>query len=82
MTLAEAVASVAAGAGIVIVPMSLARLHHRKDVVHVRVSGVPTTPVGLAWRRDDDDERIETFIGVVRGRTANSTRGRRSPGPG
>jgi DNA-binding transcriptional LysR family regulator len=82
MTLAETVASVAAGAGIVIVPMSLARLHHRKDVVHVPVSGVPTTPVGLAWRRDDDDERIETFIGVVRGRTANSTRGRRSPGPG
>jgi len=76
MSLAKAVESVAAGAGIVIVPMSLARLHSRKDVVHVRVSGVPTTKIGLAWLRESTDERIETFIGVVRGRTANSSRGR------
>jgi hypothetical protein len=45
-------------------------------VVHVPVSGVPTSSVGLAWLRDADDERIEMFIGVVRGRTANSSRGR------
>ena len=76
MTLRQAVESVAADAGIVIVPMSLARLHHRKDVVHVPVTGVPTTKVGLAWLQDNDDDRVETFIGVVRGRSANSTRGR------
>ena len=39
----NSVESVAADAGIVIVPMSVARLHHRKDVVAVPVSGVPTT---------------------------------------
>jgi hypothetical protein len=55
--------------------MSLARLHHRKDVVAVRVTGVPTTKVGLTWRVDDEDERVQAFIGVVRGRTANSSRG-------
>jgi DNA-binding transcriptional LysR family regulator len=76
MSLRQAVESVAADAGIVIVPMSLARLHSRRDVVHVRVTGVPTTSVGLAWLRDADDERIEAFIGVVRGRTQNSSRGR------
>jgi DNA-binding transcriptional LysR family regulator len=76
MSLRQAVDSVAADAGIVIVPMSLARLHSRRDVVHVRATGVPTSSVGLAWLRDADDERIETFIGVVRGRTANSSRGR------
>ncbi|MFL6131846.1 MAG: LysR family substrate-binding domain-containing protein [Nocardioidaceae bacterium] len=76
MSLRQAVESVAADAGIVIVPMSLARLHSRRDVVHVPVSGVPTSSVGLAWLRDADDERIEMFIGVVRGRTANSSRGR------
>lgn len=76
MTLLQAVESVAADAGVVVVPMSLARLHHRKDVRAVRVTGVPMTQVGLAWRRDADDERIESFIGVVRGRTANSSRGR------
>jgi DNA-binding transcriptional LysR family regulator len=74
--LREAVESVAADAGIVIVPLSLARLHHRRDVVSVPVTGVPTSAVGLAWLRDADDERIETFIGVVRGRTVNSSRGR------
>ncbi len=76
MTLREAVESVAADAGVVVLPMSLARLHHRGDVVHVPVDGVPVTRVGLAWRRDADDDRVETFIGVVRGRTANSSRGR------
>ncbi|HET9758617.1 MAG TPA: LysR family substrate-binding domain-containing protein [Nocardioidaceae bacterium] len=75
MTLRQSVESVAAEAGIVVVPLSLARLHHRKDVVAVRVTGVPTTKVGLTWRVDDEDERVQAFIGVVRGRTANSSRG-------
>ena len=74
MTLRQAVESVAAEAGIVVVPLSLGRLHHRKDVVAVRVTGVPTTKVGLTWRVDDEDERVQAFIGVVRGRTANSSR--------
>ncbi len=79
MSLREAVESVAADAGIVIVPMSVARLHHRKDVVAVPVSGVPTTKVGLTWpvdAADSGDDRYEAFIGVVRGRRATSTRGR------
>jgi hypothetical protein len=56
--------------------MSVARLHHRKDVVVVPVSGVPATTVGLTWPVDVTDERYEAFIGVVRGRRATSTRGR------
>jgi DNA-binding transcriptional LysR family regulator len=75
MSLREAVESVAAHAGIVILPMSVARVHHRKDVVAVPLSGVPTTTIGLAWLVDNEDDRIQTFIGVVRGRSANSTRG-------
>ncbi|CAN5558383.1 LysR substrate-binding domain-containing protein [soil metagenome] len=75
MTLREAVESVAADAGVVILPMSVARLHHRKDVVAVPVTGVPTTKIGLAWMVDNEDDRIQVFIGVVRGRSANSTRG-------
>jgi DNA-binding transcriptional LysR family regulator len=76
MPLRQAVETVAAGAGVLVLPMSLARLHHRKDVTHVRVTGVPTTRVGLAWRTDLQDDRVDAFIGVVRGRTANSSRGR------
>jgi len=75
MTTKQAVSVVASGSGIVVVPMSVARLHHRKDVVHRPVTGVAASRVGLAWRVDDDDPRIEDFIGIVRGRTERSTRG-------
>jgi DNA-binding transcriptional LysR family regulator len=75
MTLKQAVESVAAQAGIVIVPMSVARVHRRKDVVAVPVTGVRDTQVGLAWPRDADDPRVEAFIGIVRGRTERSSRG-------
>ncbi len=74
--LRRAVESVAADAGVVLLPMSLARLHHRRDVVAVPVRDSPPTTVGLAWRRDLDDPRVQDFVGVVRGRTANSSRGR------
>jgi DNA-binding transcriptional LysR family regulator len=75
ISMKQAVETVAAGVGIVIVPISVARLHHRKDVVHRPVTDVAQSQVGLAWRRDVDDDRFEAFIGVVRGRTANSSRG-------
>ncbi len=76
LTAKEAVETVAAGVGVVVLPMSLARLHHRKDVVHRPVSDGPQSRVGLAWRRDlEDDERVEVFIGVVRGRRPGSSRG-------
>lgn len=75
MSIKVAVSVAAAGSGIVIMPLSVARLHHRKDVVQVPVSGVAPSRIGLAWRVDDDDERIETFIGIVRGRTERSSRG-------
>lgn len=77
----DAVAAVAEEAGVLLVPMSVARLHHRRDVVHVPVSGVPTTTVGLAWLRDLDDDRAQTFVGVVRGRTVNSSRETTQPQP-
>jgi DNA-binding transcriptional LysR family regulator len=79
ITTAQAVETVAAGVGIVIIPMSVARLHHRKDVVHRPVVDVAETGIGLAWRRDLDDERVEIFVGVVRGRTVNSSRGPARP---
>jgi DNA-binding transcriptional LysR family regulator len=70
----QAVAAVADEVGVLVVPMSVARLHHRRDVVHVPVTGVAPTTVGLAWPRDLDDDRADTFVGVVRGRTVNSSR--------
>ena len=70
----EAVETVAAGTGVVIVPASVARLYVRKDVIHRPVSDLPPTKVGLVWLLDNEDERVQVFIGIVRGRTVNSTR--------
>ena len=70
----DVMATVAAGTGVAVVPMSVARLHHRKDVTYRTVTDLPPTTVGLAWRVDDEDERVQTFIGIVRGRTERSSR--------
>jgi DNA-binding transcriptional LysR family regulator len=75
MTEEEAIATVAAGTGVVIVPMSVARLHQRKDVVQREVIDVSPTTVALVWLRDRDDDLTQAFVGVVRGRTARSSRG-------
>lgn len=72
---AEAIATVAAGVGVVVVPMSLARLHHRKDVEHRPLRDGPVSTVALAWIADRTTNSVETFVGIVRGRTANSSRG-------
>jgi DNA-binding transcriptional LysR family regulator len=75
MTLAQLFESVAADAGIAFVPRSVARVHHRKDVVAVPVPDLPGRQVGLVWPVAADDPLLETFIGVVRGRTERSSRG-------
>jgi DNA-binding transcriptional LysR family regulator len=75
MTLKQAFEVVASGTGVAIVPMSVARLHHRKDLTHRPVLGVDPTTVGLAWLVDRDDPLLQEFVGVVRGRRAGSSRG-------
>ena len=74
-TTAAAVELVAAGVGVLVVPMSLARLHHRRDVTAVPVTDAPTSAIALAWVTDRADELTEEFVGIVRGRTVNSSRG-------
>ncbi|WP_260405834.1 LysR family substrate-binding domain-containing protein [Microbacterium sp. G2-8] len=73
-TTADAIATVATGIGIVVVPMSLARLHHRKDVTFRPLAGAPGSAVVLAWRRDRDADDTQAFIAITRGRTARSSR--------
>ncbi|MBC7290580.1 MAG: LysR family substrate-binding domain-containing protein [Actinotalea sp.] len=73
-TTEEAVELVAAGAGVLVVPQSLARLHHRKDLAYRPVTDAPTSTVHLAWPSERTTPDVETFVGIVRGRTANSSR--------
>ncbi|QES51336.1 LysR family transcriptional regulator [Streptomyces venezuelae] len=73
---ADAVELVAAGIGVLVVPQSLARLHHRKDLTYRPVTEVPESRVALSWPQEQTTDLVEEFIGIVRGRTVNSTRGR------
>ncbi|MFT2750308.1 LysR family transcriptional regulator [Clavibacter sp. Sh2036] len=74
---AAAVELVAAGVGFVIVPHALGRLHARKDVVAVPVHDLPETRIAVAWREGDASPHIEELVGIVRGRTAASSRSAR-----
>ncbi|MCM6762298.1 LysR substrate-binding domain-containing protein [Rathayibacter sp. ZW T2_19] len=71
----DAVEQVAAGVGVLIVPQAIARVHSRKDVRAVPVTGVAPTSVRLAWVTEEKTDDVEDFIGVVRGRSATTTRG-------
>ncbi|MGW6981046.1 LysR substrate-binding domain-containing protein [Streptomyces sp. NPDC054932] len=75
-TTADAIELVAAGVGVLVVPQSLARLHHRKDLTYRPVSDAPASRVALSWPQEETTDLVEEFIGIVRGRTVNSTRGR------
>ncbi|GAA1598299.1 LysR substrate-binding domain-containing protein [Kribbella hippodromi] len=71
----EAIELVAMGTGVLVVPQSLARLHHRKDLTYRPVVGVPESQVALSWPEESASELVEQLIGIVRGRTVNSSRG-------
>lgn len=73
-TTEEAIALAATGVGVVIVPQSLARLHHRRDVDHRPLVGGPLSSVGLAWLRERDGDDVQHLVGITRGRTPRSSR--------
>ena len=55
----DAVAVVANGDGVAVMPMSLARLHHRKDAIYRPVTDLSPTTVGLAWLVENEDPRVQ-----------------------
>ena len=75
MSAKDAVEVAATGTGIAILPMSVARLHHRKDVAHRVVLGPEPTTIALIWPTERDDATTQAFVGVTRGRTPRSPRG-------
>ncbi|HEY0816047.1 MAG TPA: LysR family transcriptional regulator, partial [Pseudonocardia sp.] len=68
------------GVGLLVVPQSLARLHHRRDLTYRPLADAPGSGVGLAWPDTENTELMEEFIGIVRGRTVNSSRTPRRDG--
>lgn len=73
---AGAIELVASGVGVLLLPQSLARLHHRKDLTYRTVTDAPQSQIGLAWLAAETTDLMEELIGIVRGRTPNSSRGR------
>jgi DNA-binding transcriptional LysR family regulator len=80
-TTEDAIELVAAGIGVLIVPQSLARLYHRKDLVYRPITDAPTCPVALAFPEGPQPALVEEFIGIVRGRKPGSSRGLAQPEP-
>ncbi|WP_371497826.1 LysR substrate-binding domain-containing protein [Kitasatospora sp. NBC_00374] len=78
-TTADAIELVAAGVGVLVVPQSLARLHHRRDLTYRPVSDAPESRIALSWPQDETTDLVEQFIGIVRGRTVNSSRTQPTP---
>ena len=76
---AAVVELVAANVGLALMPASIARLHGRKDVVARPITDAEETRIALVWVTERTVPWIEEFVGIVRGRTANSSRGEETP---
>ncbi|MDH6180884.1 DNA-binding transcriptional LysR family regulator [Microbacteriaceae bacterium SG_E_30_P1] len=72
---AAAVELAATGVGVAIMPHSVARALSRRDVVARSAIDQPVTRIALVWDEGAASDLTEEFIGIVRGRTANSSRG-------
>lgn len=79
---AAALARVADGEAVLRVPLSVARTGSRRDLAHRPVADAAPTTIALVWRRDREHDLMQEFVGVVRGRTANSSRSNRASAPG
>ncbi len=76
---AAVVELVAANVGLALMPASVARLHSRKDVIARPITDAEETRIALAWVTERTTPWVEEFVGIVRGRTANSSRGEETP---
>lgn len=65
---------VAANVGVVVAPRPLLRAVNRRGVVHRRLAGQAPTRIALVWLRERDDEVVQQFVGICRGRRSSSSR--------
>ncbi|PAT15001.1 LysR family transcriptional regulator [Corynebacterium sp. NML 120412] len=74
--LREALQVVAANVGVAYGPLPLLKHLSKKQVVPLEVAGpsVAPTPIALVWRKDDDCDAIQDFVGITKGRSVRSSR--------
>ncbi|SFS03511.1 LysR substrate binding domain-containing protein [Agrococcus baldri] len=78
MSLAQLLETVATGAGLAVVPMSVARALGGAETRHRVVTDLPSTTIALAWLEAADSPLHQELIGIARGRRAGSSRGDRA----
>lgn len=69
---------VAANVGIARAPLPLLKALSKKQVVPLALKGAADdgTQIGLVWLRARDSEDVQDFVGVAKGRTVRSSRGK------
>lgn len=74
----QQVEMVAAGLGLLVLPLSLARFYHRKDLTYRPLEGLGQQEVALVWLRQEWSQEqeaiVQDFVGICRGRKASSHR--------
>lgn len=72
----DALQVVAANVGVAIAPRPLLKVLSKKQVEHrgYRDAEIVDTAIALVWFKDRDNDAIQDFIGIAKGRTVNSSR--------
>jgi DNA-binding transcriptional LysR family regulator len=62
----ELLEHVAAGRGVVVIPLSTAEYFARADIAHVRIDDIAPSHVCLAWRSARRSALIEEYLDIAR----------------
>lgn len=78
--LRSALQVVAANVGVAYAPLPLLKNLARKQIKALPLVGAePATQIALVWRKADDSDAVQDFVGVTKGRTVRSSRGNAHP---
>lgn len=81
--LRSALQVVAANVGVAYAPLPLLKNLARKQIKALPLVGAePATQIALVWRKADDSDAVQDFVGVTKGRTVRSSRGNAHPRSG
>lgn len=67
---------VAANVGVVIAPRPLLKALSGRQIHHRAFAATNTAPttIALVWRKEQDSDMVQDFVGIAKGRTPNSSR--------
>jgi len=66
-TIEEKLEYIAAGNGIVVLPLSAATFYHRPGITHALIGDIAPSPVCVAWDRSRHSALIDEYVAIVLG---------------